>query len=119
MYLSEAERFANLLKGKRLKTVKFSDQSVVFVTEDKEYELTCEGDCCSNSWFDTLTGEEALEDAEVFSIEDVSMGEVGLEGHECVREYGLKIKTNKGYADIVMRNSSNGYYGGWINYPRE
>ena len=29
--------------------------------------------------------------------------------------YGWKIATNKGYADIVFRNSSNGYYGGEIN----
>lgn len=30
--------------------------------------------------------------------------------------YGQKITTDKGYADIVYRNSSNEYYGGDCNY---
>ena len=28
--------------------------------------------------------------------------------------YGYKITTDKGHADIIFRNSSNGHYGGWL-----
>ncbi len=38
--------------------------------------------------------------------------EVG--GYYVVYEDGYKLTTDKGYADIVFRNSSNGYYGGSI-----
>jgi hypothetical protein len=30
--------------------------------------------------------------------------------------YGLKIVTAKGVCDIVFRNSSNGYYGGYLKH---
>ena len=33
---------------------------------------------------------------------------------ECDEAYGYKLTTDKGYADIVFRNSSNGNYGGSI-----
>jgi hypothetical protein len=28
--------------------------------------------------------------------------------------YGYKLRTDKGHATIAFRNSSNGYYGGWL-----
>lgn len=74
------------------------------------------GDCCSESWFADITGVLALLNQNVLSVEEVEM--------ECVQDdrsrqehdslYGVKIKTTGGYVDVVFRNSSNGYYGGWI-----
>lgn len=34
---------------------------------------------------------------------------------EELEDYGEKLSTQKGVCDIVYRNSSNGYYGGYIN----
>lgn len=54
----------------------------------------------------------------------VKVEEVDMDGYnvddgrtrqECDEAYGYKIFTDKGQADIIFRNSSNGYYGGSLN----
>ena len=74
------------------------------------------GDCCSETWFADITGVGALIGGKVLMVEDIAMKSVddGRTRQEIDEFYGVKIITNKGYADIVYRNSSNGYYGGVI-----
>lgn len=36
---------------------------------------------------------------------------------ECIKYYGFKITTSKGHIIIDYRNSSNGYYGGSLEWP--
>lgn len=74
------------------------------------------GDCCSESWFADITGVDALLYSKVVDAEDVDLPQI--QDDRCRQEedafYGVKLKTTKGYVDIVFRNSSNGYYGGKI-----
>lgn len=66
----------------------------------------------------------------MLDVQDVSMEEVGLDFSKEIAEriyadegysnkydylqiYGFKIVTTIGICDIIFRNSSNGYYGGW------
>jgi len=88
---------------------------------DSMLRLFAVGECCSHSWFEQISGEEALEKgAIILDFSFVSMGEIDTEEkYDCLRQYGLKIKTDKGYADIDMRNSSNGYYGGHISFKED
>ena len=76
------------------------------------------GDCCSETWFADITGVGALIGGTVQTADEVSMDgynvEDGRTRQECDEAYGYKLTTDKGYADIVFRNSSNGYYGGSI-----
>lgn len=79
-----------------------------------------EGDCCSESWVADILGVEALRGGTVASVEDSPLEEdYDLEDGRCRREcdkvYGYRLVTDKGRADIIFRNSSNGYYGGWLN----
>ena len=96
-----------------------ADQSLlVFDTDDGDVAYRAWGDCCSETWFADIVGVPALLGGVVASAEDVEMVAVedGRTRQECDQFYGVKIKTDKGYADIVYRNSSNGYYGGDIDY---
>lgn len=76
------------------------------------------GDCCSETWFADIVGVDNLLCATVMEVEYMD-----IDGDECDERcrqeydehYGVKLKTNKGYVDIVYRNSSNGYYGGSID----
>jgi hypothetical protein len=96
------------------------DQSVlVFTTASGElFAYSTEGDCCSESWWADITGVSALLGGTVATAEEVSMDSYNVEdgrSRQCSDEaYGYKLTTNKGYVDLVFRNSSNGYYGGWM-----
>jgi hypothetical protein len=71
-----------------------------------------EGDCCSNSWFENV---EILGTfGKVLSVEDLPMPPEEWKEGECINFYGISIKMVSGRVDIDYRNSSNGYYGGWL-----
>ena len=75
------------------------------------------GDCCSESWFADITGIDALKASPIESVEEIEMPKItdnSRTRQEYDVAYGYKIKTGHGYVDIVFRNSSNGYYGGWM-----
>jgi hypothetical protein len=83
-----------------------------------------DGDCYSQSWVEEVQGIEQLIGARVVSIEDVGdMPEKKGNRYDHYEEemayYGCKITTDKGYALIDYRNSSNGYYGGNLSWPHE
>lgn len=99
------------------------DQSILVFDTDRgaiAYEVW--GDCCSETWFADITGVAALIGGNVRAVEDVNMdGYNTLDGRtrqEYDLAYGVKLTTDKGYADIVFRNSSNGFYGGDIELLR-
>jgi hypothetical protein len=77
--------------------------------------LYTEGDCCSESWWADVTGVMQLLFAQVARVEDIEVEapEDGRGRQESDEAYGLRITTDQGAADLVFRNSSNGYYGGW------
>lgn len=76
------------------------------------------GDCCSQTWFESITNIENIIYNTITGIERKEFSD----GHddkitkeldqECIRCYGYTFKTESGYTDIEYRNSSNGFYGG-------
>ena len=110
----------NELIGKKITGLRINeDQSVLaFDTDQGVIAYDAWGDCCSETWFADITGVGALIGGTVQTADEVSMDgynvEDGRTRQECDEAYGYKLTTDKGYADIVFRNSSNGYYGGEI-----
>lgn len=96
---------------------------MVFDTNLGPVAYLTEGDCCSSTWFADVLGVQALLGGTVAKAEAVAMPtpEVsdGRERDESDQYYGVRITTDKGRADIVYRNSSNGYYGGSIDFVTE
>ena len=87
-------------------------------TEDLYYLYGVDADCCSDTWYAELNGYAALAGATVLEVDIASSYSSDSDPiHDCLQSYGIKIRTNKGYVDIVYRNASNGYYGG--NYTSE
>jgi len=88
--------------------------TLMFKSGEEELVYTGYGDCCSETWFADITGVDCLIGFTVISVESVELNDVFDERtrQEHDEVYGYKIKTNKGYVDIIYRNSSNGYYGG-------
>lgn len=101
--------------------------SAVYISEEKEYlsfiveyggeclTYYAEGGCCSSSWFESINNLENIIGEEIIGIEEKP--ECDPDGpledpDKCITVYGYTLKTIKGYTDIELRNSSNGYYGG-------
>jgi hypothetical protein len=78
-----------------------------------------DGDCCSHTWIEEVQGPEQLIEATVVSIEDVPMRDPvkNHKDYDSLQFYGCKITSDKGFCLIDYRNSSNGYYGGSLEWP--
>jgi hypothetical protein len=115
----------NELIGKKILSIQINDdQSILaFNTEQGVVAYEAEGDCCSECWFADITGVHALLGATVRSSDEVDLENYNVDDGRCRQDedeaYGFKLTTDKGYTDIVFRNSSNGFYGGWINLYKE
>lgn len=106
------------LCGKTVKAVELNADKtfLVFVLDDGGVSAwSTEGDCCSNSWIEHINGVDTLLGRKVNNIVDREMPNVDTaDEYECIQCYGWTIETDGGRCDIEMRNSSNGYYGGWL-----
>ena len=115
----------NPLIGKTIIRVFLSEDggAIRFDTSDEQSLIVqAEGDCCSHSWIEEIQGIEQLIGSPVVSVEEVGdmpdkPGNKRGYGEEEMAYYGCKISTEKGYALIDYRNSSNGYYGGNLCWP--
>lgn len=96
------------------------EEALAFVFDDGSSMLwSTTADCCSETWFADIVGPEALGMGPIALVESVDMDAIGYnvaDGRSRQSEdsaYGYKITTfGGGVCDIVLRNSSNGYYGG-------
>lgn len=108
------------LEGKRVSRLEISvDQRYLRMsfTDGTSYALEAVGDCCSQTWFADVIGYEALLGGDILSVDEIDMPQpTDVRGRSDVdTNYGIKITTTAGYCDLVYRNASNGYYGGWCN----
>lgn len=86
------------------------------------YRFDVEGDCCSDTWIESVIEESALIGHTILSVEDISLPDgTSANGNDRTTHgfyedemtfYALAITTDRGKCVIDYRNSSNGYYGG-------
>jgi hypothetical protein len=121
--------FNNLI-GKRINGIFLDKDNCTLMfrtTEGKYFGYGTSGDCCNSVWINHMTGInlvapndnsfDVLRGALVTATEDRGWtedrgtdddwGEVIQDGFWC-------ITTDRGYIDIEVRNSHNGYYGGQL-----
>jgi hypothetical protein len=102
------------LIGEKINSVTFDERLLRFNLKDKVVSFSAEGDCCSNSFIESIDDESIFNDAVLESVE-VESGEAKeidtFDVHKCTF---YKFKTDKGYATLSFRNESNGYYDGYL-----
>lgn len=115
------------MKGKTLGSVELAKDksSITFqMTDGSTYSFGVEGDCCSHSWIEHLEkpGDvagavflELKEDSMDVTDDDIEnpMGK-DYRAHESLMKYQSHFHTTKGVITLDYRNSSNGYYGGYL-----
>ena len=91
-------------------------ENIVFVdSEGKEHGFYAYGDCCSNSWIEHMTGLDCLlGHHKVLSAEDMDIDSFNDSDSEHIQVYGITLTTERGHFLFEFRNSSNGYYGGYM-----
>lgn len=119
---------SHILEGKIIKEIELADhqESIKFVLDSgRVIEADCWGDCCSHTWIEDVINPELVIGSPVLEAKEIELPDT-LEHptktdnyEEEMQYYGFEIKTAKGVCTIAYRNSSNGYYGGSLDWPRE
>lgn len=69
-------------------------------------------ECCNHVWFEHINGIELLP-ANVIGAEDKDWQLLNSEDGDYLYKCSFVINTNFGRIDFELRNSTNGYYGGY------
>ena len=124
----------NVLVGKRINGLFIGDSAWALVFRDingRHYCFRTKNDCCNTVWFNHVNGvETVLGEGNVFDILRGAMV-TGVEskgwtddrtdedGWDVIQDGFWTIATDRGYIDLEVRNSHNGYYGGSVVYDAE
>ena len=111
---------AEYLVGKTINKMMIADdkKAILFICEDGEHIARVDGDCCSDSWVESIESPALGFPCEVIACEELNLNkECEENGCMVIAFYGFKITTRKGDIVIDYRNESNGYYGGDLCWP--
>lgn len=126
--VTETDRWSNSalepLIGKYIAEVRMLDDSCLYVlTGDGQcYEVSLHADCCSETWFYSIENINALIGHKVLQAVEVDESHVDVDDGLCRQDsdsvYSIGLQTQAGICSFIYRNSSNGYYGGWMSCRR-
>lgn len=117
------------LIGMFVEKIYMDEDTLTFVTDKGMFSFMVEGDCCSSSYFFDFYGVKQLIGNEILTFESVSLSEGDVGYHKEtydtpsdwaeIQVYGFRMTTNHSlFGELTsvfsFRNSSNGYYDGWI-----
>lgn len=116
----------NELVGKRINGIFLGNSGWTLVfrtTEGKYHRFDTSNDCCNSVWVNHISGVNAVGSGDSFDLirgalvtgaEDKGWGEnrSDEDDYEVVQDGFWTLRTDRGWIDIEVRNSHNGYYGG-------
>ncbi len=114
--------FRNML-NRKLDSVELNPaRNVITFTFQDGFERSfgVEGDCCSFSWIEHLETFGDVRGATLLSVDDSAPitqdhdEHDSANGGDCISVYNTAFKTDRGEIILEYRNSSNGYYGGYL-----
>ena len=124
----------NVLIGKRINGLLIGDDAWALVFRDingRHYCFRTENDCCNTVWFNHVNGVETvlgegnlfdfLRGAMVTGVEAKGWTDdrTDEDGYDVIQDGFWTISTDRGYIDLEVRNSHNGYYGGSVVYDAD
>ena len=104
-----------------IKNVELIDNyKIKFFCDDKDVILTALGDCCSESWFecfdgtsfDDCIGKTYIECCDTY--ETIDMVDSGIQDVDINHVYKIVFDNDTEFK-FILRNSSNGYYDGYVD----
>ncbi len=126
-YGIDTEDIKEAIVGKIITAIRFDEQTLIIEFGDEYLSLGVEGDCCSGSYFYDFYCADKIVGKKVEDFVDIDLDPTDLkihdnDGYDVIAVYGYKIicEPNDDYyntsntAVFSFRNSSNGYYGGYL-----
>lgn len=120
MLVMLGKRIAALWVGRGASSFGQEEDVLVFVCGDERFAFSVEGDCCSTSYVTEIDGVDAIIGGTLTGLEQIEDGmyesndDDDRYGGDFITPYAIRMETDKGQACITFHNSSNGYYGGWV-----
>lgn len=110
----------HILEGRTILNIQIASDKLAlrFETDKGDVVAKVDGDCCSHTWIEEVEVLATLP-CSVAAVEDLSLRKSECVDYDTIQFYGCKITTDKGDITIDYRNSSNGYYGGDLWWPKE
>jgi hypothetical protein len=111
------------LIGRKLAAIRLDGNKarIVLAFEDGgTHAFRVEGDCCSTSWIEHLEMPDNIAGATLLAVEDSDKITSDHPDHDeenggnSISVYNTRFRTDRGDVVLEYRNSSNGYYGGYL-----
>ena len=123
--VSDIKEINDLLVDEIILAIYVSDiEEAYFMTFELEggnlVSFKVEGDCCSTSWFADFFNVGNIINQPILGVSEIDLEEFGYQlqdgrgKQDDDKIYGYKIYTKDHVGVFSFRNSSNGYYGGWL-----
>lgn len=114
-------KIASFVSGRAIKNCILDNESSIYISYENEInylQLDAYADCCSESWFETYNDIEfdSIISKEIKSIEcgeNVDMPESGRQYYDQNDTIIVQFIDDTTFT-FLLRNSSNGYYSGWL-----
>lgn len=120
---SEQDIGIKSLVGKKVLSALINDEkdAIILNTDDGNYFLKWQGDCCAQCYIAHFNGADLLVGATILEAENTQWSDISRNDDDLdvLETMGTKIKTDKGYVDIETRLSHNGFYSGMVNVSKE
>lgn len=111
----ETANFSDLI-GKTLISCRQDGDELLFETEDAEYRLYHEQECCEDVYIEDLNGDlDNLVGSPIIHAEE-STNDGEAHKHRSVTWTFYKIATVKGWVDVRWYGTSNGYYSEGVDF---
>jgi len=106
------------------------ESATLTLLDGRKFRYYVDGDCCSYSWIEHITVPTDIEGAKLLEVKEGDSVDITDEGnahpnedhpygYESLLKYQTSFVTDKGEIIFEYRNSSNGYYGGYMSGPSE
>ncbi len=108
------------LISKKINSISINDDQDIlsFDTDQGKINYCVYGDSWSSSWFSDIIGTSAILGGTIANVEKINMDDYSIDATSNMDKetvaYGYKLTSDKGYADIIFRNSCY-LYGGWLS----
>lgn len=104
--------------GATIDLIEHDDNSVtITATDGRKFRYETDAGCCSSTWIEHITAPDYVRGGTITEVKEIDLDSEESAEYDFLQKYQTSFVTEKGEIIVEYRNSSNGYYGGWLSGP--